>query len=238
MKLEEYKVDLETQTFTYNELNNEKYKLDVAIKIDKEAILREAKNGALVKTKDGNNVRIISFDGKSNKNQIAAWVTDTNGEEILRSYNNNGYYQRTEDDSRNLVIIEERNVTKEEEGLIYEDICHRLSNGVYVNELITNENSELIGDDKVIYTLDYHPNIKNCIPYLYPYNFKEPEFVNETDKKDYLKFWDFYDERGDANKINWLYKHNYDVNGLIPKGLAKNLSEYETKNNKKKFKFF
>lgn len=43
MKLEEYKVDLETQTFTYDELNDEKYKLDVAIKYDKEAILREAK---------------------------------------------------------------------------------------------------------------------------------------------------------------------------------------------------
>lgn len=43
MKLEEYEVDSETQTFIYDELNDEKYKLEVAIEYDKEAILREAK---------------------------------------------------------------------------------------------------------------------------------------------------------------------------------------------------
>ncbi len=72
MKLEEYKVDLETQTFTYDELNNEKYKLDVAIKYDKEAILREAKeshNSIFEETYDVDSlkphkIKIYSVDGK------------------------------------------------------------------------------------------------------------------------------------------------------------------------------
>ena len=72
MKLEEYKVDLETQTFTYNELNNEKYKLDKAIKYDKGAILREAKESPgemFEKTYDVDSlkpykVNVYSVDGK------------------------------------------------------------------------------------------------------------------------------------------------------------------------------
>ena len=211
--------------------------MEFIISAAKEFNLEEAKNGAIIKTRDGNDVRIISYDGRNDRNQIAAWVT-YDGKEALYSYGINGHYNGFEDDSRNLVIIEERNVTKEEEELIYEDICHRLGYGVLVDELVTNEKGELIGDDKVAYTIDYHPNIKNCIPYLYPYNFKNPEFANDADAKDYLKSWDFLDDRADANKINWLYKHSYDVNGLIPRGLAGNLNECVTKNNKKIFKFF
>ena len=72
MKLEEYKVDLETQTFTYDELNNEKYKLDKAIKYDKGAILREAKEshgGMFEETYDiyslkPHRIKIYSVDGK------------------------------------------------------------------------------------------------------------------------------------------------------------------------------
>lgn len=211
--------------------------MELIISAAKEFNLEEAKNGALIRTRDGNDVRIISFDGRNDRNQIAAWVT-YDGKECLYSYNTDGRYNGFEDDSRNLVIIEERNVTKEEEELIYEDVCHRLGYGVLVDELITDKDGELLGNDKVGYTIDYHPNIKNCIPYLYPYNFKDPVFANDADAKDYLKSWTWSDERVDANKINWLYKHSYDVNGLIPRGLARNLNECETKNNKKIFKFF
>ena len=211
--------------------------MELIISAAKEFNLEEAKNGALIRTRDGNDVRIISYDGRNDKNQIAAWVT-YDGKECLYSYGNDGRYNGFEDDSRNLVIIEERNVTKEEEELIYEDVCHRLGYGVLVDELVTNKDGELIGNDKVAYTLDYHPNINNCIPYLYPYNFKDPVFANDADAKDYLKSWAWSDDRADANKINWLYKHSYDVNGLVLRGLARNLSECETKNNKKIFKFF
>ena len=204
----------------------------------KEFNFEEAKNGALVKTKKGKDARIVSFDGQ-NKCQIAAWITcGDSGKECLANYTKEGYYQGDSDNKNNLVIIEKRNITKEEEELIYEDICHRLAYGVLVDELATNENGEPIGNDKVGYTIDYHPYIKNCIPYLYPYDFKNPEFVNEKDKREYLELRDFYNPRMDAIKINWLYAHNYDVNGLIPKGMARNLSEYEKKNNKKIFKAF
>lgn len=72
MKLEEYKVDLETQTFTYDELNDEKYKLNVAIEHDKEVILREAKesHGEIfeeiydVDSLKPYRIKIYSVDGK------------------------------------------------------------------------------------------------------------------------------------------------------------------------------
>lgn len=42
MKTEEYKIDLKTQSFTYNELDDTKYRLALAIEHDKEDIIREA----------------------------------------------------------------------------------------------------------------------------------------------------------------------------------------------------
>lgn len=42
METEEYKIDLKTQSFTYNELDDTKYRLALAIEHDKEDIIREA----------------------------------------------------------------------------------------------------------------------------------------------------------------------------------------------------
>lgn len=105
-------------------------------------------------------------------------------------------------------------MTQEEKNLLLKDLCARLPYGIFVKE-----NRESLDDSPTIYTLDYHPCIDNCKPYLRPMS-----SMTEEEKKEYAMFFRAFScsmyERESVERIDWLYAHYFDYRGLIPKGLA------------------
>jgi len=114
------------------------------------------------------------------------------------------------------------------------DLSSRLVYGIYVKDKY---------NDKVIYDLDYRPNLYDCIPYLRPMS-----SMSEKEKLELLNLCDFgksycdtddYSHYGieiisenykddklipedivSCQAIDWLYAHYFDIRGLIEKGLA------------------
>lgn len=113
-------------------------------------------------------------------------------------------------------------MTKENKELLIKDLCARLPYGLFVKSL---------DGARVIYTLDYHPWIDNCKPYLRPLS-----SMTETEKIEFneIKRYNvFYSTKGYYTEIDWLNAHGFDYRGLIEKGLAIEAPEgmYNSKNN-------
>ena len=101
------------------------------------------------------------------------------------------------------------------------DICNRLSYGLFVKEPYNLE--------PIIYTCDYHPHIKNCIPYLRPlstmteeeYNSINWDNCSHTTKYSSNKGFEFISIHTFTLEVQeWLNKNMFDYRGLIPMGLA------------------
>ena len=82
----------------------------------------------------------------------------------------------------------------------------------------------------------YTDRIKDIKPYLRPMSSmpeEEREFLNRMALENSLKCIEEEDPqkvfllrvKHDAEELSYLYKHHYDVNGLIPKGLAIEVTE-------------
>lgn len=107
------------------------------------------------------------------------------------------------------------------QDLILIDVCGRLLYGLFVKE----PNNP----DFVIYTYDYHPRIKNCIPYLRPLSTMTKEEYNSVDwsncgyttKYSLNEGFEFISiETFTLEVQDWLNKNMFDYRGLIPMGLA------------------
>ena len=97
--------------------------------------------------------------------------------------------------------------------LLLTDLCARLPYGIFVKDEV---------DDKAIYTIDYHPHLRNCKPYLRPMSSmteKEKEELKDVCVINYNEFEGgstLFDEMG----FDWLNAHYFDYRGFIPQGLA------------------
>ena len=130
-------------------------------------------------------------------------------------------------------------MTQEEKALLLKDLCGRLPYGVKV-KLGDNPNifdlkyrikfAVMYGDsDKLEDILD----ITNIKPYIFPLSSMTDKQREELYKigwyLDEDKIYSCFRNYDDANYkthidsfelINWCYKNNFDINGLIPMGLA------------------
>lgn len=106
--------------------------------------------------------------------------------------------------------------------ILLTDICGRLPYGLFVKE----PNNPYY---PLIYTLDYHPHIKNCIPYLRPLStMTEKEYTRVdwtncvyTIKYSSDKGFEFIGIESFTLEIqNWLNKEMFDYRELILKKLA------------------
>ena len=107
------------------------------------------------------------------------------------------------------------------EDLILTDICGRLPYGLFVKE---SDNPDL-----VIYTYDYHPRIKKCIPCLRPLStMTEEEYISidwincvHDVRYSLDKGFEFISIKSFTLEIQeWLNKNMFDYRELILKGLA------------------
>lgn len=114
---------------------------------------------------------------------------------------------------------------QEKQQLLLSDLSSRLVYGIYVKDKY---------NDKVIYDLDYHPNLYDCIPYLRPMSSMTDEEMKEL-KQEHFKDNKLFAEclknavNGDNSmrgKViphfasDWCNKNYFDYCGLIDKGLA------------------
>lgn len=138
-------------------------------------------------------------------------------------------------------------MTQEEKDLLLKDLCGRLPYGVkielrnswrYHHENISKENRNTIDKLKGFtgkYFTIYHDNpldwdwsdsdieVEDIKPYLFPMS-----SMTEEQRKEYTSVLDhIMTIEGDVcdvctiESINWLLKNHFDVNNLIPLGLAK-----------------
>jgi len=105
-------------------------------------------------------------------------------------------------------------MTQEEKQLLLKDLCGRLLYGIFVKDEFY---------DKNIYTIDYHPHIKTCKPYLRPMSSMTEEEKStylsycECDDGDYTGETIYFDTIESFDYLNQIY---IDYRNLIPKGLA------------------
>jgi hypothetical protein len=121
-------------------------------------------------------------------------------------------------------------MTQEQKDLLLKDLCARLPYGVICKDdyakvegklvqIGINYNMCLLSDD---YGKTEFAYIPNCKPYLFPLS-----SMTEEQKEEYCKLQErvIYNSKGlvntdIANYTNWCYKNHFDINGLIPMGLA------------------
>ena len=132
-------------------------------------------------------------------------------------------------------------MTQEDKDLLLKDLCARLPYGVKVKDTYYNydENSATIwlldlNTQKVrIFADEDWQSIEYIKPYLFPLSSITEEQREELYKigwyLDEDKIYSCFRNYDDANYkthidsfelINWCYKNNFDINGLIPMGLA------------------
>ena len=102
-------------------------------------------------------------------------------------------------------------MTQKDKELLLKDLCPRLSYGIFVKDEV---------DDKAIYTIDYHPHLRNCKPYL-----RSMSSMTEEEVEEFYDFTDKLFEYKASEKIwgeivDWMNEHYFDYRGLIDKGLA------------------
>jgi hypothetical protein len=120
-------------------------------------------------------------------------------------------------------------MTQEQKELLIKDLCGRLYYGIFVEE-----NRDSLDKGPVVYTIDYHPYINDCKPYLRPME----SMTEEEEKEWHATFESVYNlvpggdpDNEDDYDDNWheepgiesydyLNAHHFDYRGLIPMGLA------------------
>lgn len=128
-------------------------------------------------------------------------------------------------------------MTQENKELLLKDLCARLPYGVKVE--YNGEEYDVLGiahgrlvlcKPFMSYTLNEHPLVEEVKPYLFPMssmteeqndswrNAWFPDLMSSTDinypeSEKYLAL-------SHSKSMEWLYRHHFDVNGLIEKGLA------------------
>ena len=117
-------------------------------------------------------------------------------------------------------------MTQEEKQLLLKDLSARLPYGVKVH----------VGDDwgMTLRQIDYacfcecweNENIKSNSRWMLPY-LRPMSSMTEAEKEEYHKLSDsyYYIYFDSINSIDWLNAHHFDFRGLIPKGLAIEVTE-------------
>ena len=128
-------------------------------------------------------------------------------------------------------------MTQKKKKLLFKDLCGRLPYDVKVKipsmespltvlSINTNGVTWVKGDTGYPFEIDW----ENCKPYLFPMSsMTEKEYskwdntyfhylissteVNYPESENYLAL-------AHLNSVEWLYKHHYDIYGLIPMGLG------------------
>ena len=121
---------------------------------------------------------------------------------------------------------------QKDKELLLQDLCARLPYGVKIQY-------DIYGiQDLSIHELNaYIKGIKNIKPYLRPMSSmpeEESEFLNKMALENSLKCIEEEDPqkvfslriKHDVEELAYLYKHHYDVFGLIPKDLALSTETY------------
>ena len=135
-------------------------------------------------------------------------------------------------------------MTSEEKDLLLKDLCARLSYGVKISipELWTSEkkievlNEIFKGDDGEFRCNDSGMLIKYVKSYLFPLSSMTEEQksyingrwgVNEHFEFEIDPLWgEYFVDLSDAVEfINWCYENHFDINGLIPRGLAEDATD-------------
>ena len=127
-------------------------------------------------------------------------------------------------------------MTQEEKDLLIKDLCSRLPYGVkcqyhHIQEIIT----DILIDINMFGRVNIDGHIKDICdikPYLFPLSSMTEEqsleleiITNGTIGIDTYSIWDFtgYSEISLSKTleiIQWCYQNHFDINGLIPMGLA------------------
>jgi hypothetical protein len=121
-------------------------------------------------------------------------------------------------------------MTQEQKDLLLKDLCARLPYGVICKDDYAKVEGKLvqigINYDMCLLSDDYGKTefayIPNCKPHLFPLS-----SMTEEQKEEYCKLQErvIYNSKGLVNTdivnyTNWCYKNHFDINGLIPMGLA------------------
>lgn len=122
-------------------------------------------------------------------------------------------------------------MTQENRELLLKDLCARLPYGIkflreswnyeWDQELSVIEVLEDIDKDGYINKTKVY-NVEDIKPYLFPLS-----SMTDEEKEEYCQLQQkvIYNSKGIVNEdvtkyINWFYKNHFDINGLIPMGLA------------------
>ena len=122
-------------------------------------------------------------------------------------------------------------MTQEQKELLLKDLCSRLPYGVklsyrcnHIHILKAIHKSGLIVIDDTITNITTTTDVENIMPYLFPLS-----SMNEVQKNIYSIYINelkqsngIYFEKALNSLQFWLYANHFDVNNLIPMGLAIN----------------
>lgn len=133
-------------------------------------------------------------------------------------------------------------MTQEEKDLLLKDLCARLPYGIKASYYGAEEECETWDEIECV-TLDgyvdigqYSLPIEGIKPYLFPFSSMTKEQLFEVQEilgKNEIKIDDGFLRIVDSNRnvityleilavLEWFYKNHFDINDLIPKGLAVN----------------
>jgi hypothetical protein len=124
-------------------------------------------------------------------------------------------------------------MTKEDKELLFQDLCARLPYGVviHIHDInVDDYDRQLIPEDIDFIQL----NKKDCKPYLRPMSSmteeEKKDFLHltnwdENDLIDIIKYPHMYEFTISIKAFDWLNKNYFDYRGLIPKGLAIEVTE-------------
>ena len=110
-------------------------------------------------------------------------------------------------------------MTQEEKQLLLQDLCARLPYGVVV-----------VLDEKFGFNKGTRPLVKElldlyCVEGMKPY-LRPMSSMAEEEKKELVKeFWGSHTAKDTFEELSWYLSKHFDVNGLIPKGLAIEVTE-------------
>lgn len=115
-------------------------------------------------------------------------------------------------------------MTQEQKELLLKDLCSRLPYGVKIS--VNDKVETLQGIDILDNVVEYDSFLSSDIEEVRPYLFPMSNMTEEQDKEfallqtspgqeGFLYTWNC------ANMMKWLIENNFDYNGLIPMGLAK-----------------
>jgi len=120
---------------------------------------------------------------------------------------------------------------EEEKQLLLQDLCAKLPYGVVVNT--PKGDGHLCSINQTIFGNEYGVNIEatkrdyfndnecNIKPYL-----RTLSSMTEEEKEELIKnFWGSHTAKDTFEELSWYLSKHFDINGLIPKGLAIEVTE-------------